>query len=727
MWKPSEQDNIFDILKKINETTIKSTDYVKFDTIEDLEKWARMGDCWKDVAEFFEEVGTNWDEIKGKEFQIVNNRLFVKESKTNEAEKTSPPVPQTMKAQEEPVINAEDHSMEDISKDDKEKKDKEKEKAAKEVGTKNMQKIEDKDIEQKQPKKESRQQLHLCNKCFKTFRSNESICTFCKSNEVEKIVVEKEVQKVRQDFVDKCVKVFKAPGGTVQQKIAYMKTKGATDDEITQALDTASGGEVVKSALENETKVQESTYNVRFGDKHSEIVKDAISKVDAMAKAKAAYPVSRYNDKPIAITNVFKLEGGATKTGLVDYVITFDDGTSIKVSAKSPADAMDIVKTKGLKKNVVSTTPVEESVEIKEETKKSLLYIGVCVNRFDKDCIVFVYKGNKAEIVAVDGEGYPSAREEAVEKGRTIAKTLGVAFKLGVEESIKKIVSEMGIPEIIDTKELKVNETVEELVGESDIDVDDQITLRWALEKDIIPKQWPAKEVMFDELAKAGQVGANVETEVDIYVDYLKYVLLPRAKEAYSKQAVKEGVFDDAKKTVETASIKELENALEVTDEMIKQGANKSAWETIRSILQKGVSDKKKSEPAVVKEGEADIVGSTKGVYEVKFTDIAGEMETIRLFAFDEADATITVKKDAKVKEVLSVKKIGEGKVPADSDKEDVKIKKLMEQPEKDGYTVVAKGLVDKVEADRIATEKKGMVVVDAEDPKKWQVIVKEA
>jgi len=75
----------------------------------------------------------------------------------------------------------------------------------------------------------------------------------------EKIQEDVRVQEeVRQDFVDNCVRVFKAPGGTVQQKQAFMKKKGATDAEITQALDIASGGELMKAAL---GEADESTFS----------------------------------------------------------------------------------------------------------------------------------------------------------------------------------------------------------------------------------------------------------------------------------------------------------------------------------------------------------------------------------------------------------------------------------------------------------------------------------
>lgn len=78
-------------------------------------------------------------------------------------------------------------------------------------------------------------------------------------------------KEVRQDFVDKCVKVFKAPGGTVQQKIEFMKKKGATDAEITQALDTASGGELVKTALgDSKTKEQDDNIFVAISNETKE-------------------------------------------------------------------------------------------------------------------------------------------------------------------------------------------------------------------------------------------------------------------------------------------------------------------------------------------------------------------------------------------------------------------------------------------------------------------------
>jgi len=51
--------------------------------------------------------------------------------------------------------------------------------------------------------------------------------------------------------IDKVVKFLSNPQikGTVQMKVKFLKEKGLTDNEITEALDIASGGEVLKSAF----------------------------------------------------------------------------------------------------------------------------------------------------------------------------------------------------------------------------------------------------------------------------------------------------------------------------------------------------------------------------------------------------------------------------------------------------------------------------------------------
>lgn len=53
----------------------------------------------------------------------------------------------------------------------------------------------------------------------------------------------------RQEKIEKAVKVLSAPKGSINQKCAFLQSKGLTGDEITEALNHASGGKVVKTAL----------------------------------------------------------------------------------------------------------------------------------------------------------------------------------------------------------------------------------------------------------------------------------------------------------------------------------------------------------------------------------------------------------------------------------------------------------------------------------------------
>lgn len=55
----------------------------------------------------------------------------------------------------------------------------------------------------------------------------------------------------RQEFIEKAVQVLKAPKGSVQAKIEFLKDKGMTDLEVTEALNQVTNGEIVRSAFVN--------------------------------------------------------------------------------------------------------------------------------------------------------------------------------------------------------------------------------------------------------------------------------------------------------------------------------------------------------------------------------------------------------------------------------------------------------------------------------------------
>lgn len=55
---------------------------------------------------------------------------------------------------------------------------------------------------------------------------------------------------IREEFVRRAVSVLNAPQGFVAQKIAFLKSKGVSDEEVTVALNRASGGAVVASLFD---------------------------------------------------------------------------------------------------------------------------------------------------------------------------------------------------------------------------------------------------------------------------------------------------------------------------------------------------------------------------------------------------------------------------------------------------------------------------------------------
>ena len=106
--------------------------------------------------------------------------------------------------------------------------------------------------------------------------------------------------------------------------------------------------------------------------------------------------------------------------------------------------------------------------------------------------------------------------------------------------------------------ESKVNETVQELVGETPgINLEDQKILNWAIENEIISNEWPDNNQMIDELSQREELdfGLSPEEWVDelkkekglgevdpsgldlgeIQAVYLKYILLPKAKKEFSQ------------------------------------------------------------------------------------------------------------------------------------------------------------------------------------------------
>ena len=159
----------------------------------------------------------------------------------------------------------------------------------------------------------------------------------------------------------------------------------------------------------------------------------------------------------------------------------------------------------------------------------ALLGHGIGESKLKEDQTINVYKtadGSKTDIQEEDVE---------LRKGVLVDKEFGLSVVLDKEASGSAIDKE--------TDESKLAEGVSELVGETPgIGRSEQEILNWALKNKVVSNDWPEDEDMIHELAKtdvdiegAGPEDSDSLGLGEIQANYLKYILLPKAKAAYTE------------------------------------------------------------------------------------------------------------------------------------------------------------------------------------------------
>jgi len=230
-------------------------------------------------------------------------------------------------------------------------------------------------------------------------------------------------------------------------------------------------------------------------------------------------------------------------------------------------------------------------------------------------------------------------------------------------------------------KESKLEETVEELIGEvPGVDIEDQQVLRWALKKDIIPVRFPSYEEMIDGLSVAKEKGLIEEEPEDLDLGeidavYLRYVLLPKAKEA----AVKAGLKFESKedKVDEELTAKQIED--------MKAPKLVFKYDTVQP------HKKMMEDLATTNFFKSAMVGTQ--ITLINVADIPVK------YAKDE---------DLKWKPYTSFGFVEESEL----------------HEAEDNYVTVGKGL-EKEDAEKLAVEKEGVVIPDEENKDKFSVVVK--
>jgi len=494
-------------------------------------------------------------------------------------------------------------------------------------------------FESKRTKK--RNQLYLCNECFKTFRANESVCTHCQSEKVEKITLQ-------------------------EQDVAIFK----------------------------------HVYKVDFEDKDG--------------------------------------EKGSTR-----------------VEAYDEADAKKVAK--------------ESKVDIEKITKVKKIGEG---------------KDNPGER---DGTGPVKGSDQRKKYGDK-GKRKQAGEKCSYEEEIS---------------ESKLYETVQELVGEVDgIDRIDQHLLNKAIEDGVIPNQFPELDAMIDQLSAADvakELGVKDIDDVDlgdIDAVYLKYILLPKAKEASRvarESKVNEDERDEFHKGYDYAQLTdEAHLDLRAVLDLIKPHSSEEFRRGYTQYLEENPEDESKNEtltPEQIKNLKAPklkfdygtvvehnqimedlaktdffenvMVGTqitlvdAKGVPVIYAKDDDKQWKEFSSLGFvEEAKemkslTAVEIVKSSVDPEVWNVRivELPEGStVTAASTPDKDKAKKYakdfatslnakyvgfveeskLKEQEEDSFKTVARGIEDKDTADKLAKEKEGQVVADEEDEKKFSVIVRE-
>jgi hypothetical protein len=268
----------------------------------------------------------------------------------------------------------------------------------------------------------------------------------------------------------------------------------------------------------------------------------------------------------------------------------------------------------------------------------------------------------------------------------------------------------------------KIKESVSELIDEGpELSKDDKIILRWALSHNKISNSFPSYSAMMIMLSKLeGAVKIDPATvdwnktadTADVAAMYLKYILLPKAKKAYSEER----------------NVKVESKLLYICNECCKTFRNTKKVCTVcgkSECVEKIVNEEGggHKDPDNTYDESDNPSSGWRGpelhTFIVKYrNNDTNEIKTFKVKAGDKNYArTLALNMlkndygdDINLIEILRIKEIEESKLNEEEDK----------------LTVIARGIVDKDQAAKVATDKKGQVVPDDKDGTKFMVVVKE-
>jgi len=420
------------------------------------------------------------------------------------------------------------------------------------------------------------------------------------------------------------------------------------------------------------------------------------------------------------------------------------------------------IKKRGLQDKVLDRQRENESKFSFMKKQKPLWLCNECFKTFrNTESVCILCESKNVEKIILEGDanlvGFSkkvfAVTWEDIDTGRKESTRVMAFDKADAEREVKKSNRKIIKVELIREKVNKeadsrpfdqVCESVSELVGETPgIKKEEQEILHWAIDKNIISNEWPSSEVMIDSISIAdkkgmikGWLGMEDPEGLDlgeINAVYLKYVLLPKAKKAFEKsiseahtgyEFEKEGIPVKGKTyyisqrfrlgwPAGNYKVTDVQFLRTVRGDKAKQfqveGDDKNWWIAgfYRFDEPKVEEDHKKIEPSRT----VEIVHSTvdPDVFNIRVVELPkGSIQIMDT----SADRKIAMRKGKELARSLNAKFLGI-----------VDETKIKEQ-EEDTFKTIGKGL-EKEDADKLASDKDGQVIVDEEDNQKFAVIVK--
>jgi ribosome assembly protein YihI (activator of Der GTPase) len=557
-----------------------------------------------------------------------------------------------------------------------------------------------------------KESLHLCNECGKTFRAKESVCPTCKKP-AEKLVKEGKINEYGTE--EDASADLRTPEEMFEEEKRIHPS--FTDEQIHQLVEDHLKAEKDELKKQREFEALEGDSPLdRFKRRRADYIKKEYESYLQRSKEQNKKPMSAEEYASFLFDIAMEKMGEAkvnefgkvqAKFGSVEWQDQMTQTVLTKLKNKQKLDDMErafvdtqIEHIKRLSKEQgIPLPPGIEEAKINEEDFRKMPVIGTLVT---KDVTVKNTVTN-ADVTLHGGVTYEVVAVSTAPNESKIYVT-NVEYKPGVPQLIPEMFVESYTPKAKESIQEGMAQLVTEIPGLSD---KDQEILDFYFEKhgDMVTPEYNEMikalhgvlsqgRLFFAGITKHSDPETGQSTTNDkstIASLYLLNVILPTARKEYLGFEP-----DEANEALTVDKASETDYRRKVLNFLAHPWTKPAEIEAVRTL--KEFEERIRNEPV---SNVQDYIKRYAIKYGSELTRNASPefLERLRELAsgVDEAIAPVAT---------------AQSPTPASGSKA------------ADKRQIVASDLVDKADADRIAGEKKGKVVADEKDPKKWAVEV---